>query len=528
MKSLSIMASNNKKVLALLVVITAATLPGLAVANTRNVDGDEGFYALASRLTVKGHTPYLDFFYPQMPGLPYIYGLWMRIFGFSWASGRLFSILLYALSALLLSNYLRLQGHNCQGHNWLSLLFLGGIYSGNGLLLAWTSVIKTFALTLLILVATFVALLRWVDSSKNGHGRRFWLAVAGLVFGVGIEVRLMLLPVLAFLILWIVCQSWHRGLPIVALDVLVFGGSVVVTLIPLLWLYWQSPWRFVFNNVGYHLGRHGQVGLIYDFAQKFKILKQLAFLRQGWPLLIMSALGLAVVYWPRRTANQREDNAPTSLALIFLVSLGVTFWLVTPSFTQYFCLLVPFAVVLINPLMRWLGRVWPLRWQILMEIVFLGGYLATAPADMQDEIGRVGSRSPDFRLSVINYISQFIAEHTEPEAVIISWWPGYVFTNQREIYPGMENHFSRGLAEGVSIREGIPLELASAWTRVASNEEILSLIAEGKADAVIVGIWRHRIGEHRPTLDALLAKQYTLAARVYSTSIYLKLQNVRP
>jgi len=507
----------SKKVLALLGVVVAALLAGSVLASVRNVDGDEGFYALASRLTTQGSTPYLDFFYPQMPGLPYVYGLWMRIFGFSWVSGRLFSVLFYVLSLLLFGNYLRTRGHN-----WPGILFLGGLYGGNGLVLAWATVIKTFAPSLFILVATFVALLQWTTLSQNGRDRRSWLFVAGLALGLGINVRLMLLPLLAFLTFWVFCSSWHCGPRRAGLNTLAFVSGTIVALLPAIWLYWQSPWQFVLNNIGYHLGRHGQTGLIYDFSQKLEVLKQLASLRQVWPLLILSALGLALTYWPRPTACQSAGNMPVGLALTFLAVLGITSWAVPPSFTQYFCLLLPFVVVLIGPLVQRLRHAWPLCWQILIGAAFLAGYFATSPADIRDEIKRVGIHNPEYRLPVINYISQFIAEHTEPQAVIVSWWPGYVFTNQRNIYPGMENHFSRGLAEGVSIREGIPLEMARTWTRTASDKEILSTIAKGQADVVVVGIWQHRIGQHRPRLEALLAEHYTLAVRVYTASVYLK------
>jgi hypothetical protein len=39
------------------------------VAIFRYVDGDEGYYLGASALVWDGRLPYIDFFYPQMPGL---------------------------------------------------------------------------------------------------------------------------------------------------------------------------------------------------------------------------------------------------------------------------------------------------------------------------------------------------------------------------------------------------------------------------------------------------------------------------
>src|SRR5205807_1747646 len=60
----------------------------------RLVDADEGIYLLNAKEVLNGSLPYHDFFYPQMPLLPYVYGLWMKLFGVSWYSGRLLSALL--------------------------------------------------------------------------------------------------------------------------------------------------------------------------------------------------------------------------------------------------------------------------------------------------------------------------------------------------------------------------------------------------------------------------------------------------
>jgi O-antigen ligase len=63
----------------------------LPIALSRLIARDEGFYLLAARLVMEKELPYVDFFYPQMPLFPYLYGLWMKIFSFSWTSGRTFS-----------------------------------------------------------------------------------------------------------------------------------------------------------------------------------------------------------------------------------------------------------------------------------------------------------------------------------------------------------------------------------------------------------------------------------------------------
>ena len=52
----------------------------LFIARHRFVNGDEGFYLLASRLVLMHKKPYLDFSYVQAPLLPYVYAGWMQDF----------------------------------------------------------------------------------------------------------------------------------------------------------------------------------------------------------------------------------------------------------------------------------------------------------------------------------------------------------------------------------------------------------------------------------------------------------------
>lgn len=74
----------------------------IAIARYRLVDGDEGFYLLAAKSVFHGKLLYRDFFYTQMPLLPYIYGLWLKIAGETWNSGRMLSSLLASLLGCLL------------------------------------------------------------------------------------------------------------------------------------------------------------------------------------------------------------------------------------------------------------------------------------------------------------------------------------------------------------------------------------------------------------------------------------------
>ena len=59
----------------LIPVFLVQLIPFLTVARHRLIDGDEGFYLMASRLVFEHRVPYRDFFFTQTPLLPFVYGL---------------------------------------------------------------------------------------------------------------------------------------------------------------------------------------------------------------------------------------------------------------------------------------------------------------------------------------------------------------------------------------------------------------------------------------------------------------------
>src|SRR4051794_23533138 len=68
--------SSASRVLFLVVVFALQFLFFSYVALHRFIDGDEGFYLLASRLVLAHKKPYIDFLFEQAPLFPYVYALW--------------------------------------------------------------------------------------------------------------------------------------------------------------------------------------------------------------------------------------------------------------------------------------------------------------------------------------------------------------------------------------------------------------------------------------------------------------------
>src|SRR5215475_6128884 len=89
--------SSVQKVLLLLLAFSLQFWFFSYVALHRFIDGDEGFFLLAARLVLEHKKPYIDFLFEQAPLFPYVYALWMKCFGVTWSSARLFAALLTAL-----------------------------------------------------------------------------------------------------------------------------------------------------------------------------------------------------------------------------------------------------------------------------------------------------------------------------------------------------------------------------------------------------------------------------------------------
>ncbi len=122
------------------------------IAWHRFVDGDEGFYLLASRLVLEHKRPYLDFFYTQAPLLPYVYGSWMHFAGVTWLSAKLFAALLTALlGSLLAAEVLHVT------EKWLAAVVAVVLFATSTLIFAFYPVVKTYSLAALLLFSRLCA-----------------------------------------------------------------------------------------------------------------------------------------------------------------------------------------------------------------------------------------------------------------------------------------------------------------------------------------------------------------------------------
>ena len=426
------------------------------VALHRFVDGDEGFYLLASRLVLMHKKPYLDFFYTQAPLLPYVYALWMRFAGVTWISAKLFSALLTALLGTLLYE------HVCeQTRNWVAGLAAGVMFASSTLIFAWFPVVKTFSLAELFLFAAYVVVSRISPTSP-----RWLIAASGISFGLSVDARSYLLLLTPVFLLWIFNNSDTRNK---VASILWFLGGLTAGVAPCLFLFLPSPDAFLFDNLRYHAIR-SSAGLLGWWGEKLVTALQV-FLGgpEGnglqWSVLFFISLGFVF--------SMRGRKYVPRFAFEIAVAVGLLSLLPTPVTIQYFSLCVPFLIVSAVCVVKDLFAELQSRRARLIAIVacvsLLGIYIASSAGDFRRYLitgdGIPGIRRAndkgDWRLQRIIEVSQAIDQVASPGEVVASFWPGDIFQTKADPLPGLENDFSLPISEDLTSEQRVKYHILS-------------------------------------------------------------------
>jgi 4-amino-4-deoxy-L-arabinose transferase-like glycosyltransferase len=434
----------------------------------RFLDGDEGVYAYASRLALHGHVPYRDFFYEQMPLLPYVYGAWIGVFGESWYAARSLSALAAAAVGMLL--YLHVER---RAGRWPALAATC-LYALSGLVFGYFTIVKTFALASLFLFGAYVL----VEARRPR-----WLA-AGLLVGLAVDTRLVFAAAVpAFVVL----AGRRRALP-------PFGGGLAAGLVPSAVFLVLSPHNFVFDNLRYH-GEKTSHGLIGEPVQKLRIAGNLiGFGSADHALGVQFALLLvasAAALWLLRGR----------FAAALAVSLGVASFLPTPTYVQYFCVVVPYLVLLAVEL----AVQWPRA-----ALAGLAAYAAAGAVAFAHDVQTSPLLKPSIRS--VERVAATAERRTQPGETVLSGWPGYLFGTHAEAVSGYTNQFAPVAAAKVSPRE-------AKRVHVLSEPAIEGLIRRRVPRLVIERNWV----TSPPFADwdaALRQGRYRLVATVETARIY--------
>jgi len=435
------------------------------VACTRFLDGDEGFYLVAARLVSEGHRPYADFFYLQMPLLPYALAGWLAVAGPGWIAARLFSAALATALGVLVFHHVARSTRSFPLAVLATLLF-----AGSGLSLGWFTPVKTYALAGLLLFAGFAA------ASSERRGALLW---CGVFLGLATSVRLYLLVAAPCVVLHR-ARSLGGGRPLLsALGVLSAGFALgLFPCVPSLLLDREA---FLFDTFTFHSLRYPRGGesLFGRIGPKIgTLLGVLGLFESEGPVgiqnLLLFAAALAGCLLPGRPRS--------SLAQYLWVAVGVTSLLPNPAFHQYFCLVVPFLAVSVA---EHAARVRSLRWRPVAVLLLLV-YLGLGAADVRRFV-KTGERVPgveaaaepkQWSIPVVEEIGRGIDRAGADEAA--SFWPGYLAFTRTRIVPEMANDFAVRAASKLSAEQ-------RAKFHIPTEDSILGMIRRGSPAVFVEG-----------------------------------------
>lgn len=493
--------------LVLLLVTLMQGLFFLHVSQHRLIDGDEGFYLLASRLVMQHRTPYLDFFYTQAPLLPYAFAGWLKLAGVSWYSARAFCALLTTIVGMMIYRHV-----SRETGQWLAGVCAVLLFATSSLVFAWFPIVKTFPLAMVFLFPAYM-----IFAGLSPSTPRWQIALAGVLFGLASDTRsyvVALLPVFA----WWLWRKYRSGSLV---SMIWFSGGVIVGAIPSLVLFVASPSAFLFNNLGYHALR-SDAGLIGDFHDKMMIAAATiggAYTGFQFTVTTLTALVLVIVVRPRRDSSL--------LALVMAIVLGLISLLPTPASIQYFSMLMPFlivaAVCAVNDFLAGLRSPTTLRLVGTACIVLVVAYVGFGASVLRQYLS-TGFKVPgvsgvadahNWTLPEVTAVSQAVNELAKPGEPVASFWPGYLFATWADPLPGYENDF------GLYVAQYLTPEKRQQY-HILTPGEMAKGFADHDARLVVIGNQGPSSGgpDVRRAQHAMETYDYRLVKKVGDTLFY--------
>jgi len=488
------------------------------VALHRFIDGDEGFYLLASRLVLEHKKPYIDFLFEQAPLFPYFYALWMKCFGVTWTSARLFAALLTTLTGTLVCDEVWRQTRR-----WLLGVCATIMFANSMLIFGFFPVAKTFSLAGLLVFAAYVVVSRL--SSKSAS----WVAAAGgLLLGLSMDVRSYLAVVVPFFVWWILRNiDADERLRILAW----FMGGGVLGLIPVAYFFLSAPDLFLFNNLGYHELRSSG-GLVGMWEEKLVTLFQLFLIGPEsngiqTAILILVSVGFLSLMPKRRYAPR--------FAFQIAVAIGLVSLLPTPAWPQYFCLCIPFLLVstvcVTNDVVIGLesrrARIMSLFACALVALIYVVAAVPDFHRYLVTGEGVPGVRAArqleDLKLEQVREVSRAIDEIAAPGEIIASVWSGYVFQTRANPLPGLEGDYALSISEKLTSEQRTkyhvvtPKEIEAGFASHRPRIVVLRDYAPRKGGAD----WQRLVEIEDSLNNSLRENGYGVARSIGGVSIYV-------
>lgn len=378
-------------------------------------DRDEGFSLMACRLAHEGKAVYRDFFYPQMPLFPTLYGSVLGLVNFKIETARAVSAVLYGILAVSVGLFVwrRRKSGWAGAVAWALMGF-------NTLGFYWFCRVKTFAFCDLCLFGSFIFLSRLATHSPEKTPSILSSAFpAGLLLALAFNARLTSLPLIIVDVAWLGWFMWsRRGDLLKHLAGYFFG--IALGSIPSFWAMcrdWDAYW---FDNLGCLKYLRPPLTFSMWLTNKLGSFGELCFYIENpiiWLLAILGALTLArekLRTWPVE-----------SLALLRGFWFAAIYLSIQPTWPQYWIEMISFfivggslAIVRLNDYGGW-KRAFLI---CLLAIAFFGGSYRAAGRWVYSQQSRTL-----FGMKHLNALKEPLKElNRKYPGPVFTGWPGYL------------------------------------------------------------------------------------------------------
>ena len=423
-------------------------------ALNRLIARDGGYYLMAAKLVAEGRELYRDFFYPQMPLFPHVYGAWGYFVGFTWIKARLLSALFAVLLGLLL--YLNLN----RRYNPITA-FLGIIiFCCCNLAFSYYTTLTTYPLATLLLFGAYTCL--------TFESHLVLTILSGLLLGFAVETRLPLAAMVPVFFL-IVCFKNRKHFFSHCIS---FGVALTVALLPAITMFIIDKDIFWYNNLGYHLSRSAEtseqtlLNRLYLLRVLFGLKSANRYTADQIPVLVWCTVVFPFIWLLFRKWHKDLKFEP---AVLISVAIIIVYLMPKPAYLQYFTTLVPFVVVGTIASFSILFKYFNKFGKVILCFGILGlstiyfnynklmtdvvNYTKTGRGVLGVE-NQTGAKR--WNLGNVKAVSNAIDRYVPEGGLIFCSWPGFIIESKNPVMlPGTENHFSYSAASALKNKEKI-------------------------------------------------------------------------
>jgi 4-amino-4-deoxy-L-arabinose transferase-like glycosyltransferase len=397
------------------------------------IERDEGFYLMASQQAAEGNHPYLDFFYPQMPYLPVIYGVLFKFADASLYTARTFSVI---LSILLMASLGWFVYHSYR--SWALTFAALSLFAFQPLILAWHARVKTYALSDLLMFLTLILLV--IAWEKN----RAWIftGLAGICYGLAVNCRLIFAPLFPVLLAWLIGVAVRSEKSSALLITLSFCLGAITASFYSIWLLHQDPFAFWFANIRFHYLSHPDLPWIARMMQRFESIRSFWSHPPGIFLAVLAAAGTVSTITTVKNRLKKRLASPEVLAGIILLTLLSIYLQMSPMYDQYFLQLFPYAVIVSLPVLVTLknrvaepgsSNLKPIAVLVALVFFFTGASPALGRVLLKGRIGPQQIQSRTF-----DAVWKFMYRHAKPDDRLMTWWSGFAVQCGLKMWPNTE------------------------------------------------------------------------------------------